>query len=135
LDTFGGDFKELLKQMGTIPQSKTILQVLALKSNSFMYDGHSESEASFRELINRSKNKQLISQSTSICTKESLASFHALGGNLSFEKKSEPLYKIQIQGNLNRGIGLRKLAEKKGGLFFVGHSHIDMKGVRDYHFI
>ena len=132
MDTFGGDFKDIKAAVGNPTGNKTLVQVLSEKSSGFTYDGHFEPEENFKKLIAISGDKKLIEELDRPYSLKLFKEYHAKVGKLAFDIKTSKLYQIQVKGNLTRGKNLRKLCESHGGLFFVGSSHINIQGARQY---
>jgi hypothetical protein len=136
-DTFGGDFRNICP--GAIyarqPKGLTLGQVLERCSQDFTYNKKHIPLAKFKKLMLDHGTKEQQATLDKPWDKELFKKFHEEIQEEAFEKTSSKWYALQISGSLSRGERLKELCMKKGGLYFVGSSHIDRKGCKDYRFV
>jgi hypothetical protein len=137
-DTFGGSYLAISRQMSTKnikTEGKTLVDVISEKSTTFTDQGWINSVDDYRKFFKDVvKNKALEEWLDQPWTTKTFQTFHGLMAK-EIEKPGTGAYKLGLTENLKRGKCLKRLCETHGGLYFVGSSHIDLKGCRNYHFV
>lgn len=137
-DTFGGSHQAIAAQMNTNNSpttNKSLVEVLSDKSTSFQDTGQHYSIEDYRKLFKDVvRNRQLELYLDKPYSKAIFKEFHAKMAK-ELETENTPSWKLVKTENIKRGKCLRQLCETRGGLYFVGSSHIDLTGCKDYHFI
>jgi hypothetical protein len=122
ISLFGGETNVIVKQVSHNPQL-SIRDNLLQNSNEW----HGSVNEEILDKILQIANLQRQAQQP--CTSENFYKFHTLGHNLMFNQwtcnsSNNPLQALQAQANKIRDQHLLQMVNK-GGVFFVGHNHID----------